>query len=148
MPFTPRTTIDPAEMTTAWSAGVARSGAKWAKKTLNPRRMFNHDPAKAAHNWQAGVSGAAPNYQAGLAGTDLNHMEASINGPGQTRYAQAGTQKVANFQKKSGALANLIQAAMAATAGMDTSTPQARIAKSTAFQTYMHDHAASVPGGR
>lgn len=148
MPFTPRTSIDPAEMVTAWSAGVARSGAKWAKRTMNPRRMFNANPTKAATNWQAGVSTAAPNYEAGLRNTDLAAMEHNITTAGVTRYQQAGTQKVANFQKKSGALASLIAAAMAATAGMDTSTPQARIAKSTAFQTYMHDHASSVPGGR
>ena len=144
MPFTPRTTIDPAAMVTAWSAGVGRSGAKWSKNTLNPRRMFNANPTKAAQNWTAGVSEAAPKYAANLAATDLVGMEASIVGPGQTRFTQSGTQKVTKFKNKSQSLATLIAAAMAAVANMDTSTPAARIAKSAAFQNYMHDHANQV----
>jgi len=137
MPFSARAQIDPGTMTTNWSAGVQRSGAKWASGALKPRRMFNANPQAASSAWAAGVAAAQPTYQAGLSGTDLAVMEANINGVGQQRYSQAGTQKVAKFQKKAPALATAISTVVAGLPA-DRSSAQARIARMTQFATNMH----------
>lgn len=146
MPFSVRNRVDAANMVTNWSAGVGRSGAKWATGALNPRKMFNADPSKAATNWQAGVAQAQSKYENNLKNTDLVQMENNIKGAGQTRYQQSGTQKAGNFQKVSSKLASLIEAAMAHVANMDTSTPAARMQKSLAFQQYMNEHKNQVSG--
>lgn len=137
MPFSARAQIDPATMTANWSSGVQRSGDKWAKGALKPRRMFNANPQAAASAWAAGVAAAQPTYQAGLAGADLAVMEANINGVGQQRYSQAGTQKFAKFQKKAAALASAISTVVSGLPA-DRSTAQARIARMTQFATNMH----------
>lgn len=137
MAFNPRAQIDPNKMTTNWSAGVQRSGAKWAAGAINPRRMFNANPNAAAAAWTAGVSAAQPQYEKGLAATDLAVMEANINGVGQQRYSQAGTQKMQKFQKKATALASAISS-VAASLPADRSTVQARIARMTAWANGMH----------
>lgn len=137
MPFAPRTQIDAGTMTQNWSQGVQRSGAKWAAGALKPRRMFNSDPSAAASSWAAGVAAAQPTYQAGLQGADLAVMEANINGVGQQRYSQAGTAKVAKFQKKA---VNLAAALTQVRASLPASraTVQDRIARSVAQQQGMH----------
>lgn len=137
MAFTARQAINPQTMTANWSAGVQRSGAKWAAGALNPRRMFNANPQAAASSWAAGVAAAQPAYQAGLSGADLAVMESNINGVGQQRYSQAGTQKAAKFNKKATALASAISTVVAALPA-DRSSAQARIARMTAFATAMH----------
>jgi|SRR5579872_346268 len=137
MPFTARSQTSPATMVTNWSSGVARSAPKWAAGALNPRRMFNANPGAAASAWAAGVAAAQPTYQSGLQNANLQVMETNINGVGQQRYAQAGTQKVAKFQAKSQALAAAISSVVAALPA-DRSTVQARIQRANAFATGMH----------
>lgn len=137
MPFSARAQIDPGTMTANWSAGVQRSGDKWAKGALKPRRMFNANPQAAASAWATGVAAAQPTYQAGLTGTDLAAMEANITGVGAQRYSQAGTQKIAKFQKKAAALATAISTVVSSLPG-DRSTASARITRMTQFATLMH----------
>jgi len=136
MPFTVRQSVNAATMVSGWQTGVARSGAKWAAGTLNPRRAFNASPQQNGANWAAGVAAAQPRYVAGLTNVNLAAMEASINANGIPRYAAAAQSKVAKFQAKSAALAGAITAALAGLPA-DRSTTKARIARSTAFQTAM-----------
>jgi len=133
MPITVRSGINPQTMVTNWSAGVGRSGSKWASGALNPRRLFNADPTGSAASWQSGVSNAAPAYAAGLQNTDLNAMANNITNVGVSRYQQSGTSKVAKYQAGTAKSIAATQAGLAAIANMPRGKGANNIARSQAF---------------
>jgi len=139
MPITPRSGVNAASMAANWSKGVAGAAQKYVQGATNPRRLFNADPAGSQSSWANGVNNALTNnrYANGLSSTDLNQMATNITNFGGARYAQAGTAKAAKFTAKSSGLAAAISSAQQSIANMPRDTPQARIARSQAFQTAM-----------
>ena len=105
--ITPTSTINPATMAAHWGPGVSANAGKWMNKTLNPRVLFNQNPAQNQNNWIQGVNAAAAAgiYATKIAAVDLTAMANGIATYGQTNYAASGTQKAAKYAAKTNALA-------------------------------------------
>src|SRR5260370_31554648 len=77
MPITPTLTVNPTTMTNNWSAGLQSptNQQKLVNKYLNPKALYNANPAQSQLSWSTGVSRAlaAGKYAAGLAASDPNH---------------------------------------------------------------------------
>lgn len=144
MAFTVRAAnIDPTSMATNWSAGIARSGDKWAKGFANPRRDPRAAAAAASGTWAQNTAAAVDRYRQNVGNYDADAAIANANNVGKGRYSQAGTQKAAKFQKKAAALASAIQAGLAAIP-QDRSTYQARKARADAMQDFMHNQKGKI----
>ena len=103
----PTAAINPATMAANWGPGVINNANKWQQKTLAPRVAFNADPQGNQQAWSTGVQGAIAtgSYANGLANTDMAAMANGIATYGAAAYSAAGTQKAANYAKKTQALA-------------------------------------------
>jgi hypothetical protein len=94
-------------MAANWGPGVINNSNKWMNKTLAPRVLFNATPTVTAASWATGVQTAVANgsYATGLQNTDMAAMANGIATYGVAAFAAAGTQKAANYAKKTQALA-------------------------------------------
>ena len=108
--ITPTSQVNAATMAANWTKGVQGNSAKWLNKYLNPKSLFNANPAQAQQAWQAGVTAAlaANSYQTGLAAADPAVAAANATTYGATNYANSGTAKAYKYQRKSAALAQAI----------------------------------------
>ncbi|HVH78577.1 MAG TPA: hypothetical protein VM782_04250 [Stellaceae bacterium] len=137
--ITPTSTINPATMAAHWGPGVSANAGKWMNKTLNPRALFNANPAQNQQNWIAGVNAAASLglYATKIAAVDLTAMANGISTYGQTNYAAAGTQKAAKYAAKTTALAAAETQVLATVLSMPKGRGAANTARMIAWKTGM-----------
>jgi hypothetical protein len=105
--ITPTNQINATAMAANWGPGVTANAQKWMNKTLNPRALFNANPAQNQTNWIAGVNAAAAKgtYATKLAAVNLANMANGIATYGVANYGASGTQKAAKYAAKAPALA-------------------------------------------
>lgn len=105
--ITPTNQINPTTMAANWGPGVTNNAQKWMNKTLNPKVMFNANPAQNQANWQTGVAAAAAKgtYATKIAAVNLQQMATGIATYGVANYGASGTQKAAKYAAKTAALA-------------------------------------------
>lgn len=120
--ITPTTQINPTTMAANWGPGVINNAQKWQKKALNPRRLFNADPAQNQANWSAGVQRAAAQgtYASKIGSVDLGMMANAISTYGTTNFAAAGSNKAAKYAAKTQALAAAETAVLQQVSSMPT----------------------------
>jgi hypothetical protein len=128
--ITATSTINPATMAANWGPGVTNNASKWKAKTLAPRVMFNANPLANQAAWSLGVNAAiaAGSYATGLSNTDMAAMATGIDTYGFAAYSASGTQKAANYAKKTAALAQAETTVLATVLAM----PKGRGANNTA----------------
>jgi len=122
MPITPTTQVNAATMTANWSAGLQNptNQQKLINKYLNPKALFNANPAAAQVSWNAGITRAiaANKYANGMAAADTNQAATNMQQYGGANWSQAGTSKKYKYQAVSQALATAISAVMATVSAM------------------------------
>src|SRR5260370_38890399 len=97
MPITPTLTVNPTTMTNNWSAGLQSptNQQKLINKYLNPKALYNANPAQSQLSWSTGVSRAlaAGKYAAGLAASDPNQAAANMQQYGGQKRSPARHRK-------------------------------------------------------
>ena len=133
--ITPTNNINPTTMIANWSKGVAANAQKWLNKYLNPKAVFNANPAQAQINWQAGINAAIARgtYATNLGKADLTLAANNASTFGVQNYAAAGTQKVAKYAAKAPSLASAMTSLRATINSMPNATLEDRIARSAAW---------------
>lgn len=146
--ITPTTSVNATTMAANWGKGVSANAQKWLNKYLNPRRMFNADPAGAQASWVAGVqeAQAVNRYQTGMANADVTAAANNASQYGVNNYATSGTSKAYKFAAKTNNLASAINSSVNAT----NATPrgpagsQANITRMTTFAQTMHSFKGKI----
>jgi len=117
MPITPTLSVSPTLMLANWTAGLQSptNQQKLVHKYLNPKRLFNADPAGAQVAFAAGVQRAiATNkYATNFGAADPNKAAANMQQYGGTNWSTAGTAKAYKYGNKTTALANAINTVLA-----------------------------------
>lgn len=146
--ITPTNNVNATTMASNWGKGVSANAAKWLNKYLNPKRLFNANPAQSQADWVAGVTAAQANnrYQNGLANADLTAAANNASQYGVNNYAQSGTSKAYKFAAKTNALAAAINAAVQAADATPRgpSGSQANITRMTTFANTMHSYKGKI----
>jgi hypothetical protein len=116
MPITPSSGVNPTTMTNNWSAALQApvNQQKLVQNYLNPRRLFNADPAGAQASWSAGITRAqaANKYENGLANANVNQAATNMQQYGGTNWSTAGTSKKYKYAAKAANLANAINSVL------------------------------------
>jgi hypothetical protein len=116
MPITPTTAVNATTMTNNWSTALANPSnqQKLVTKYLNPKALFNANPAQAQASYQAGVTRAIQNnkYANGMANADTNQAATNMQQFGGTNWGAAGTNKKYKYAAVAPALANAITSVM------------------------------------
>lgn len=112
--ITPSSQVNAQTMAANWTKGVNNNAAKWLNKYLNPKAVFNANPAQAQQAWSTGVQAAlaANSYSNGLAAADPTVAANNATQFGQTNYANSGTTKAYKYTRKTNALAAAITQVM------------------------------------
>ena len=144
--ITPTSTINPATMAAHWGPGVSANAGKWMNKTLNPRVLFNQNPAQNQNNWIQGVNAAAAAgiYATKIAAVDLTAMANGIASYGQTNYAASGTQKAAKYAAKTNALAAAESTVLAQVLAMPKGRGAANDARQLAWSQLMRAYKGKI----
>jgi hypothetical protein len=148
MPITPTLTVNATTMTNNWSLGLQSptNQQKLVTKYLNPKRLFNADPATANQAYQTGVTRAiaAGKYQNGLANADVNAAAANMQQFGGANWSQAGTSKKYKYAAKSQNLANAINAVLQTVNAMPKGRGANNIARMTAWANGMAQYYGKI----
>lgn len=140
--ITPTSTINAATMAAHWGPGVSANAGKWMNKALNPRVLFNANPAQNQQNWTQGVNAAAAagTYAAKIAAVDLTAMANGIATYGQANYSASGTQKAAKYAAKTVALAaaetSVLQSVLALPKGRGANNTARMLAWKTGMEAF------------
>jgi hypothetical protein len=114
MPIQPSTGINPTTMTNNWSAALQSplNQQKLVNGYLNPKRLFNADPAGQQQDWQIGIQRAAANnkYASGMANANLTQAAANMQQYGGTNWSTAGNAKKYKYAAKAPNLAAALNA--------------------------------------
>jgi len=105
--ITPTNQVSAATMAANWPKGIAANSQKWLNKYLNPRALFNANPAAAQASWQSGINDAMSRnaYQTGLAAADPAAAATAASTYGVNNYSQSGTNKAIKYARKTNSLA-------------------------------------------
>lgn len=136
MAIAKRTTIDANAMTTAWSAGLQRSGGRWLSGIRSPRELPNANPDANVTNYLTRTAAAGPALKAGITSPNyLTRLEAGAQAK-QASFTGAGQAHAADFGSSAQKLATIIGDARA---NLPPKGPRGtNTARSTAFQEAMH----------
>jgi len=122
MPITPTLQVNATTMTNNWSAGLQRPAnqAKLINKYLNPKALYNANPAQAQQAYATGVTRAiaANKYANGMANSDTNQAATNMQQYGGTNWSTAGTSKKYKYAAVAPALANAINTVQATVQAM------------------------------
>lgn len=141
MPMTPTTTVDPTVMAKNWSSALQNptNAQKLVYKYSNPRALFNANPTQSQQALLSGVQRAvaANKYANSMAAADPNAAAANMAQFGATNWSNAGTQKLAHYQKVTPALASAISSVKAQVSQMPKGRGPNNIARMNAWATGM-----------
>jgi hypothetical protein len=128
-------------MANNWSAGLQSpvNQQKLVNKYLNPKALFNANPAQSQQAWSTGVTRAlaAGKYAAGMANADVNQAATNMQQYGGANWSTAGTSKKYKYVAKATNLANAINAVLQTVNAMPKGRGPNNIARMNAWANGM-----------
>jgi hypothetical protein len=90
---------DPSKWAGNWGTRVGSSGDKWSSNYVAAGPEIFQRGAAAVSTWQTAVASdmAASAFVKGLNNVNFSQVQATVNGPGKSKYTMSGTQKQAKY---------------------------------------------------
>jgi hypothetical protein len=135
-------------MAANWGTGVANNAQKWLNKYLNPKALFNANPASSQAAWTVGIQAAQARgaYATGMQNADVTAAANNASQFGVTNYSNSGTSKAYKFAKKSASLAAALTAVQAQVAQMPKGKGANNNARMLAWSNGMAAHKGKITG--
>ena len=112
-----------AQSLAAWQAGIQGSGNTWKSGVLGAVNKMQQNAVANVGNWVAGVTApiAQTKYTSGIQNMNVTQFNASVSGPGLTKFTSSATTKPAKYSNFANAFIPVLQTIVT---NLDTTNPR------------------------